>query len=97
MQVSVVRQRINVESLTLTEIAVCFVPKQPPINPGKHQIVVTEPFVADRIKIRLIRFPRKTDSLCIKAEIYGCEVPRGMKILVIFFIPINRYAFVTLT
>ena len=75
MHVSVVCQRINVEGLTLTEIAVCFVPKQPPISPGKHQIVVTEPFVADRIKLRLIRTPRKKDSLCLRAEIYDLKFP----------------------
>jgi len=49
----------------------------PPFNPGQHQIVVTEPFVADRIKLRLIRARGKKDSLCLRAEIYGCEVPRG--------------------
>ena len=64
--------------------------EQPPFNPGQHQMVVTEPLVADRIKLRLIRARAKKYSLCLRAEIYGCEVPRGLKFIVIFFISINH-------
>jgi len=49
--------------------------EKPPSNQEVEQIASKHPFIAQSIRIRVLR--RIKQSICLRAEVYGCGVPRG--------------------
>ena len=49
------------------------------LKKGFRNIVPLEPFIGKNVKIQVVhRGRRPTDtSVCLRAEVYGCEIPQG--------------------
>ena len=50
------------------------------LRKGFHKIVPSEPFIGKNVKIQVMYSGRKiigTTSVCLRAEVYGCEIPQG--------------------
>ena len=39
------------------------------------QIKAKHPFIAQSVRIRVLKIER--ESICLRAEVYGCAIPRG--------------------
>ena len=40
-----------------------------------EQIKTKHPFIAQSVRIRVLS--ERTESICLRAEVYGCVIPRG--------------------
>jgi len=49
--------------------------EEPPYSQEVEQITSKHPFIAQSIRIRVLR--SKKESICLRAEVYGCGVPKG--------------------
>jgi len=49
--------------------------EEPPYSQEEEQITSEHPFIAQSIRIRVLR--SKKESICLRAEVYGCGVPKG--------------------
>ena len=50
------------------------------LKKGSRDIVPSEPFIGKKVKIQVLYSGRSqgTDtSVCLRAEVYGCEIPQG--------------------
>jgi len=49
--------------------------EEPTYSQEVEQITSKQPFIAQSIRIRVVR--SKKESICLRAEVYGCRVPKG--------------------
>ena len=50
------------------------------LKKGFRNIAPSEPFIGKNVKIQVMYSGRKiggTTSVCLRAEVYGCEIPQG--------------------
>ena len=50
------------------------------LKKGFLKIVPSEPFIGENVKIQVMytgRGMKVTTSVCLRAEVYGCEIPQG--------------------
>ena len=40
-----------------------------------EEIVAKHPFIAQSVRIRVLN--KRKESICLRAEVYGCGIPRG--------------------
>jgi len=49
--------------------------EKPPYNEEEEQIKEIHPFIAQSVRIRVLRDTK--ESICLRAEVYGCGIPKG--------------------
>lgn len=43
--------------------------------------ITPEPFIAQSLRIRVLK--NRKESICLRAEVYGCEIPRGKNLSIL--------------